>query len=342
MTKKSNSSQKDSKKRIVFLEKKVEEYKNREDFTKAISVESLENFDSLKIDRNPKLKEETIAIACISDVHAEEEVIKSVVSGLNTYNLQIAEERVERFFKRLLYMIRQNRKAGYKIESLVLALLGDFISGYIHEELEETNQLTPPQATLFIQKLLIKGIKTVAEEGNFKEILIPCIPGNHGRTTKRKRFSSGYRNSYEWLMYNNIADLFKQDPKYDNIKFIIAEGEFIYLNLFGYINMFSHGDHFNYQGGIGGIEVPLKKWILRENSVVSTGVDMAWIAHWHQYIVSNKVRVNGSVIGYNGYARSFGFAPEPPKMQFQLLDKRRGYTLNNPIYLTDFSDDRKY
>jgi hypothetical protein len=100
--------------------------------------------------------------------------------------------------------------------------------------------------------------------------------------------------------------------------------------------MFSHGDHFNYQGGIGGIEVPLKKWILRENSVVSTGVDMAWIAHWHQYIVSNKVRVNGSVIGYNGYARSFGFAPEPPKMQFQLLDKRRGYTLNNPIYLTDF------
>jgi hypothetical protein len=63
---------------------------------------------------------------------------------------------------------------------------------------------------------------------------------------------------------------------------------------------------------------------------------MAWIAHWHQYIVSNKVRVNGSVIGYNGYARSFGFAPEPPKMQFQLLDKRRGYTLNNPIYLTDF------
>ncbi len=231
-------------------------------------------------------------------------------------------------------MINQVRRAGYKVDNLVLALLGDFISGYIHEELEESNQLTPVEASLAIQELLIKGIKMLSEDGNFNKIMIPCTPGNHGRTTKRKRYISGYKNSYEWLMYNNIRDLFGEKGGYENLQFIIPESEFIYLELFGYINKFSHGDHFQYQGGIGGIEIPLKKWILRENAVIKT--DMSWIAHWHQYMVLNKVRVNGSLIGYNSYARTFGFEPEPPKMQFQLLDKKRGFTLNNPIILTDW------
>jgi hypothetical protein len=337
MTKSKEKNQlKELKRQNTILEKKIVEYKSREEFLDTIRIDTLTNFESLKVDKNPKLKEEVIAISILSDAHVEEEVIKSVVSGLNEYNLKIAEYRLNIYFKRLLYMIKQCKKAGYKLDTLVIGLLGDFISGYIHEELEENNLLTPTEAALFAQDLLVKGIKFIADNSEIKKIIIPCIPGNHGRTTKRKRFQSGFKNSYEALMYHEMKRIFSLTPGYEHIEFILAESEFIYLNLFGYINMFSHGDHFNYQGGIGGIEVPLKKWILRENSVLDGGIDMAWIAHWHQYIVLNKVRVNSSVIGYNAYARSFGFAPEPPKMQFQLLDAKRGFTLNNPIYLIDF------
>jgi len=328
------NNQKEFKRKITILQNQNEEYKKRQSFLSGINVETIESFDKFTIKPNNRLKEEAIAISTISDVHIEEPVVKSVVNNLNEYNLKIAEERIIRYFKRLMYMINQSRVAGYKIDNLVLGLLGDFITGYIHEEFEEINELTPPEATLFIQSLLIKGIKYLSENGNFKKITIPCIPGNHGRTTKRKRYTSGYKNSYEWLMYNNIKDLFTRLGGFGNVEFIISESEFIYLDLFGYINKFSHGDHFRYQGGIGGLEVPLKKWILRENAVIKT--DMSWIAHWHQYIVLNKVRVNGSLIGYNAFARAFGFEPEPPKMQFQLLDKRRGFTMNNPIILTDW------
>jgi len=328
------NNQKEFKRKITLLQNQNEEYKKRQSFLSGINVETIESFDKLTIKPNNRLKEEAIAISTISDVHVEEPVVKSVVNNLNEYNLKIAEERVIRYFKRLMYMINQSRKAGYKIDNLVLGLLGDFITGYIHEELEEVNELTPPEATLFMQSLLVKGIRYLSENGDFKKITIPCVPGNHGRTTNRKRYTSGYKNSYEWLMYNNIKDLFTRLGGFGNVEFIIPESEFIYLDLFGYINKFSHGDHFKYQGGIGGLEVPLKKWILRENAVIKT--DMSWIAHWHQYIVLNKVRVNGSLIGYNSYARAFGFEPEPPKMQFQLLDKRRGFTMNNPIILTDW------
>ena len=331
MTKKKDTS---LKQQNTVLRKQNLEFKKRQEFLSGIKIEEIDSFERFSIQPNLRLKEEVIAISTLSDVHIEEPVPKSIVNNLNEYNLAIAEQRITLYFKRLMYMVMQARKAGYRVDTLVLGLLGDFITGYIHEELEEINELTPVQATLFVQNLLIKGIKFLAEDGKFSKIIIPCVPGNHGRTTKRKRYTSGYKNSYEWLMYNNIKDLLTQLGGYTNIDIIIPESEYIYLDLFGKINKFSHGDHFNYQGGIGGLEVPLKKWALRENSVIKT--DMSWIAHWHQYIVLNKVRVNGSLIGYNSYARAYGFEPEPPKMQFQLLDKKRGFTLNNPIILTDW------
>lgn len=323
------------KQQNTVLKKQNKELKDRQAFLSSINVEKLESLEKFTVvPMNKDNKDEAIAISTISDVHTEEPVVKSIVNNLNEYNLTICKERVERYFKRLLYMVNQSRKAGTTIDTLVIGFLGDFITGYIHEELEEVNQLTPVQSTLFIQELLIKGLMFLSENGKFNKIIVPCVPGNHGRTTRKKRYTTGYKNSYEWLMYNNIKKYLTDIKGYDNIEIIIPESEFIYLNLFGYVNKFSHGDHFNYQGGIGGLEVPLKKWVLRENAVIKT--DMSWIAHWHQYIVLNKVRVNGSLIGYNSYARAFGFEPEPPKMQFQLLDKKRGFTLNNPIILTDW------
>lgn len=322
------------KQQNTALRYKNKELEKRQKFLSGINLEEIENLEKFTIESKYSKKDEAIAISTISDVHTEEPVIKSIVNNLNEYNLQICEERVTKYFKRLLYMVNQSRKSGYIIDNLVVGFLGDFITGYIHEELEEVNELTPVQATLFIQNLLMKGLKLLSEDGNFTKITVPCVPGNHGRTTRKKRYTTGYKNSYEWLMYNNIKNFLTEKGGYENIDIIIPESEFIYLNLFGYVNKFSHGDHFNYQGGIGGLEVPLKKWVLRENAVIKT--DMSWIAHWHQYIVLNKVRVNGSLIGYNSYARAFGFEPEPPKMQFQLLDSKRGYTLNNPIILTDW------
>lgn len=327
-------NQKEFKRKITILTNQNEELKLRQDFLNGINIENIDSLEEFTVNPRYKYKDEAIAISALSDTHVEEPVKKSVVSGLNEYNLEIAKRRLEFYFKRLLFMVNQSRKAGYTIDTLVLAFLGDFITGYIHEELEEINSLTPAEASLFVEELLIVGLKFLSENGRFTKIIVPCTPGNHGRTTKRKRFTTGYKNSYEWIMYNNIQKLIKESGKYENIELIIPESEFIYLNLFGYVNKFSHGDHFKYQGGIGGIEIPLKKWLLRENAVIKT--DMSWIAHWHQYIVLNKVRVNGALIGYNSYARAFGFEPEPPKMQFQLLDKKRGFTLNNPIILTDW------
>ena len=133
------NNQKENRRKITVLTNQNEELKNRQAFLVGIQIENIDSLDKFTIGPNYKYKDEAIAISTLSDIHTEEPVVKSVVSGLNEYNLDIAKLRVESYFKRLLFMINQSRKAGYVIDSLVMGWLGDFITGYIHEELEEAN-----------------------------------------------------------------------------------------------------------------------------------------------------------------------------------------------------------
>ena len=333
MTKDKHNIDKEQTKQIGILENRIKELESSKSVIDAIKIENLTSLDAYVIKANRSYKEECTAIAQLGDVHIDEVVNPNITNKLNSYNPEIAELRMERFFTRLIYMIRLQRRAGTKIDNLVLHLVGDFISGWIHDELIETNSMTPIKATLLIEQLLIKGIKTLSEMGDLVKIVIPCSIGNHSRTTKKNHFKNTFDTSYEAIIYQHLAEYFKERG-YSNVEFIISESPYIYYNIYGKINKFSHGNHFNYQGGIGGIEVGLNKWAYRENAVMP--FDMAWIGHWHTYLVGRKVRINGSMIGYNEMSRSFGFTPEPPQMQFQLLDAKRGYTWNCPIILSDF------
>ena len=167
---------------------------------------------NIKVDK--KIEREGTAFGILSDIHIEERVDIEVVNGLNEYNPDIAKYRVEKYFINLLKLINKERQ-DIKIDKLVLGLLGDNITGYIHEDLKETNFLSPTEATRNIKSILLSGIKYLVDNGNFKEIIIPCIKGNHGRTTKDKRFNSASQNSYEWMMYMDMADSFKDYASID-------------------------------------------------------------------------------------------------------------------------------
>jgi hypothetical protein len=141
-----------------------------------------------------------------SDWHCEEQVKKGDTSGKNEYTLKIAEERIERFFQggvRLYDIMARDTR----IPTIVLGLLGDFISGSIHEELVEINQLLPADAIRFAQIQIIRGIKfLLANTPKDVEILVVCHSGNHGRMTKKQRHASENGNSLEAFMYRNIME----------------------------------------------------------------------------------------------------------------------------------------
>jgi hypothetical protein len=86
-------------------------------------------------------------------------------------------------------------------------------------------------------------------------------------------------------------------------------------------------------GGVGGIYIPLMRFILKVNR--QRKADMDAVAHWHtrDTLFSGGAIMNGSVCGATPYSIRLGFPVEPPQQQFQIVDAARGFTINAPIVL---------
>ena len=142
------------------------------------------------------------AIALFSDAHIEETVEPASVLGKNEYNLSIAENRIKNYFNNLATCINKDH-----VEELIFASLGDTISGFIHDELAQTNGLTPSEATIKAQSLIYCGLDFLCKNTKLNSIKFIGIVGNHSRTTKKIQHSNGYKLSYEWIMYQNIKNM---------------------------------------------------------------------------------------------------------------------------------------
>jgi len=266
-------------------------------------------------------KHEGVPIISLSDWHFEEKVEAHTINGLNEYNLEIAAERWSKCIQNSLKLVAKERHTT-DIEQIVIWLGGDFITGYIHEELVENNYLSPTQATRFAKEKIITALNFYKRHGRFKKITVACNYGNHGRTTQKPRISSGYKNSYEWMMYQDIADYFSNDKMFN---FIIANGEFNYLKMFDKVIRTFHGDSIKFNGGIGGLTIPLIKAIGKMNQQIQA--DYNFMGHYHQFWEATKdCLVNGSGIGFGPYAMYIKALPEEPMQGFKMLDSKHGFT----------------
>lgn len=314
----------DFKAQIKRYQQAVEELDSQLGIVSALK-EQKHGRDSYSI---PRIKgQESAAVAVASDWHVEETVDPKTVSHLNAFNLDIAEARIERFTRSVIRLTEIERN-GRDIPILVLAILGDLMTGYIHEELREENELSPTQTILWLRERLSKVIRTLHKEGGFNRIVIPCSIGNHGRTTIKPRHSTAFKNSYEWLLYK----LLEQEIT-DGVEWVVGESYHTYLDVFGKTFRLHHGDGLKYQGGIGGLTIPVEKAIASWNKGRPADLDI--FGHWHQSQQNPKWVSNGSLIGHNAYSVAIKAAFEHPQQTFFLFDAKRGRTGTFPIFVEE-------
>lgn len=290
------------------------------------------SFDPI-VPRDDARDREATAVSLWSDWHVEEIVDPAEVGFRNAYNPAICAARVQRLVEGTLWLTEMHRER-FAIRDLCLWLGGDFISGYIHEELEETNGMGPPEAALFAQRLIGGAITTLLDQGSYERIVVPCNVGNHGRIHKRRRIKRRAKNSYEFMIYANLAEYFRHDPR---VEFSVAGGSHTYLDVYGQRIRFHHGDDVRYWGGVGGLSIPLNKAIRSWQTYERA--DLTCIGHFHQYLHGRDFVVNGSLIGYNAFALSIKAEYEDPQQAFFLVDKRRGRTCKSPIWVEERNRD---
>jgi len=281
----------------------------------------------------PKLSigaSESAAVVVWSDHHCEEEITAGQVSGKNEFNLEVYDRRFSQLVHGTLSWLNIEQQKT-SIKTLVIALLGDYFSNNIHEDLAEANLLPPMDAAYLAQSHLIGGINYLLEHTpKDLELLIVCHSGNHARTTKKQRIATEAGNSLEHYMYYVMRDHYKDNPR---VKFQIATGYHSYVTFFGgYVIRFHHGHQINYQGGVGGITIPVNKAIAQWNKARVANLDV--FGHFHTKFDGGNFICNGSLIGYNAYAVSIKASFEKPSQTIFLVNKKfMEKTMTAPIFL---------
>ena len=322
-----NAEIKSLKKHIEQAIKAYEELSDSYDIALALKSQNVSAIKIPQIKENTSVKSEATAIVQLSDTHFGKIVLPSTVNGLNEHNPEIAKMRMDCLAENLLKLVNKER-SEIKIDNLVLGLGGDFMeNSMLHEHSQMSTAFPPMEELLFSRQLLHKFIKTIAENGKFKKILIPCVRGNHSRTTKKMNSTIDYRTNYEAMLYN----ILKQDFSGDMFEWYTPDSDICEFKVYDKKIRSLHGWQVKSGGGIGGLTIPLNKYILRLDQISKCDYNLMHHYHSLSYPTANCT-LNGSLCGYDTFAMQIGAGFQKPMQSFQLLDKNRGFTIKAPIF----------
>ena len=204
-------------------------------------------------------------VLVLSDLHLDERVDLDEMMGMNAYDRDIAHARLERIVNGAVDLSK-NYVAGTKLEGIVVPLLGDIITGDIHEELARTNEAPVPATIVHWVPALASALRYLADE--FGAVHVPTVDGNHDRTNKRTPAKKRAESSNAWIIYNWLADTLRDDPR---VTFQISTAAEQLVEVQGMRFLLSHGDSFRSSGGVGGLYPSLLKWLLRRHAVYGSG-----------------------------------------------------------------------
>lgn len=263
-----------------------------------------------------------------SDWHWGEVVNPSEIGGVNEYNLEIARARLTRLIETTIDLLT-NHMVNPKYPGIVFALGGDMVSGDIHEELTDTNDMPLMPVALDLADQLTVAIKRLKQV--FGRVFLPCVSGNHGRSTKKVRAKGFNFHSYDWLIYQILDRRFADDP---DVVFYIPNGTDALVNIAGHRYCFTHGNNFRAGDSMIGPLGPVIRGDHKKrgrNQQVGQEYDTLVLGHFHTLVQMKRVIMNGSLIGYNEYAYANNFGYEPPQQALWLSHPTHGITFSMPV-----------
>ena len=264
-----------------------------------------------------------------SDQHYDEVVNPAEMDGLNAYDRDIATLRLERWTRNVVKLAR-HYLGGVTYDGVVLMLGGDAFSGVIHDELKETNADVLFGSLLYWLEQQAASLGLLAEE--FGKVHVVGVPGNHPRLSRKPRMKLRARDNMDWLFCKLLEREFRTDKR---VTFQVPEAADAWFEVYGRGQLLTHGDQVSGGGGIGGIWPPIMRLRARKAQVhMATGkpFDTLWMGHWHQLIPTPALVINGSLKGYDEYAKLNNFAPEPAQQAMAVITPENGITWQAPVF----------
>jgi molybdenum-dependent DNA-binding transcriptional regulator ModE len=277
-----------------------------------------------------------VPVLFLSDWHIGETVDAAQVHHANAFNAEIADRRVKTLVDRALWLCFQHVKAP-EYPGIVVVLGGDFVSGWLHEELFRTDWCAPTQAANWCASRLHAALVRLADA--FGRVHAVCVPGNHGRLTKRPMAKGGPTACFDHAIYESLADRLREDAR---ITFQIPASGDALFQVQGVRFLALHGHELGVKGGDGliGALGPIMRGAIktgRAERSLGRDFDVLLMGHYHQPIWQPRsgIIVNGTLKGYDEYSRQQRFAYTPPVQFLFFVHHRFGCNLPFDIFLED-------
>lgn len=271
------------------------------------------------------------------DQQIGEEITFEETYGINRYNFDVFQSRLEALEDRTLDILSDHQRADFP--TLVVPYLGDNISGRIHVELQKFGHqhvidqvfLGAAAEALFLYRLL--------KFGRWKEIIVPCVAGNHGRLDKEKESKKYYKN-FDYLFASIMATFLRNVPE---IKFHIPQCLFTVVELAEHRVLISHG-HELPPSSLGIPLYSINRASASYQELLSlSGKDrfQYWfMGHFHRPLELDGSFVNGTMAGVSEYGIG-KFKPIRPLQRLLGVHPKWGMAWQYSVYLDKLPAERK-
>lgn len=273
------------------------------------------------------------AVLLFSDTHAGETVSLEETLGMNTYDWDVMLKRMARLQDSVLSFAAHR---PYPISKLHVWFLGDMLSGSIHEELAQTNEMADAQATVQFAADSAEWLRGFAE--HFDEIEVAGVPGNHPRRT-RKPSAKRAANNDDWLAYQMIRIMLAGDSRFEFNFPAASYATTTVAERWKCLLMHGDGIRSSMPGVPWGGVVRRITTLEQQFAKAKQPLDYVALGHFHTANALDGVGVrtflNGSVKGLDEYSlKAFGSGRAPSQLMLT-FHKRRGVT---DISLIDLED----
>ena len=223
------------------------------------------------------------AILCISDWHVGLEID----NALNTYNIDIAKQRVAKLRDEVVNRLRRG-----DISKLHIVNLGDMIAGRIHLQLRLSSRVDVITQTMIVSEMIAELLTSISSETNIEMDYHSCID-NHSRLEPIKEDAMDLESLCritDWYLKERLKD-------YEDIK--ICENtqgsDIITFDCKGHKVVGVHGDK------------DKRTQLEHLQLMLGYACDLLLISHlhhpWMEESNSTKIMGNGALMGTDEYAR---------------------------------------
>lgn len=228
----------------------------------------------------------------LADLHAEEVVDEEEMGGYAAYNWDVFLDRMWHTLLTTVDLTQLFRSAS-PVNVLHINIMGDVLSGKIHDELERTNGWALPDAVPRVAYVLAQFIMQIS--AYFEKVIITGVVGNHGREDKKMPSKQAVVRNWDYAVYQIASNFTKKSNK---VIWRIPKSTAVIVECLGYKALIKHGNGIRSQGVTPYYGISREFGKEREKRRGKEDFDILCLAHYHHYgVVNGNTYICPSMIG---------------------------------------------